>query len=267
MFDNIFESLFNNNPIILKEIKCRMRSRMEPRVQKLIIGSLCFLLLWIYFLIFRAIYKYPVDANDGFYAAYSLLVLIIWLLCPVIASNTVTQEKEQQTWQMLCFSLLKPYQIVFGKFIVRMIPPMFVIFVFLPFLLFSYSLSTIPLTRLLLALFFLCFWSVFLTTVSMYASWRSKRTSAAITLSFLVVIFLVLGTSIAAGTVALAGNYSELGDACIWLNPVRIVIIVMDQSHTGNTEAIFLNLAVLGSLTIAMFYIMITRLKGSAMER
>ena len=69
----------------------------------------------------------------------SVHAILIWLLCPALASNAITQEKEQQTWEMLLFTLLTPAEILLGKLAARIAPMIAVVLAFWPFMMICYA--------------------------------------------------------------------------------------------------------------------------------
>src|SRR3954465_2439833 len=96
------------NPVLWKELKVRLRFRHPPAV-KIAIGTVIIgLLLFCYQqglgYLFRE--NNTMAGKDGWQMALYIQTILIWLLCPALASNAVTQEKEQQTWEMLIFTLL-----------------------------------------------------------------------------------------------------------------------------------------------------------------
>src|SRR5437879_790517 len=96
------------NPVLIKEIKTKMRSRQTARVQAVVGGTIVLFLLWCYYqavrwLVFGQGYR---AGEDGWAVGIGIQAILIWLLCPSLAANAISQEKEQQTWEMMLFTLL-----------------------------------------------------------------------------------------------------------------------------------------------------------------
>src|SRR5689334_17758268 len=112
------------NPVLLKELRMRLRTRQPAPVRwsiAIVVGTV--VLLSYYQAISSMLREGTVDtAKNAWNISLLLQSTLVWLLCPALASNAITQEKEQQTWDMLVFSLLTPGEILTGKIIVRLAP-------------------------------------------------------------------------------------------------------------------------------------------------
>src|SRR5689334_4335104 len=110
------------NPVFRKEILTKMRSRQSRNVQMALAGVVILFIFYCYFEAIRYIVRYggPNAGLDGWQVALVIQAILIWIICPALTSNTISQEKEQQTWEMLIFTLLSPREILLGKLAARL---------------------------------------------------------------------------------------------------------------------------------------------------
>jgi ABC-type transport system involved in multi-copper enzyme maturation permease subunit len=253
------------NPVLQKELMVRLRSRHPAGVKWAVAVAIVALLLFLYqqginFLLGGG----EGVGRDGWTAGIVVQGILIWLLCPALASNAITQEKEQQTWDMLIFTLLSPMQILLGKLIARLLPIVAILTVFFPFMLFCLARGGIALSDLLLTYLIFGIWILFLTTVSLFMSWAFRKTATAIVTSFLVFFTLTIGTALIEATIS-AGR-SNTDSPVIWLNPVRIVAALLDRSdHLGVTVILFSSITYVAAAAF-LFWRMISQFRVMSIE-
>src|ERR1051325_915621 len=124
------------NPVLRRELLGRMRSRQPWPIRAAIIGTVA---LFIAFCYYEALFYMMRDHDretmrEWWQVGLWLQSILIWLLCPALAANAVTREKEQQTWEMLIFTLLSPAEILFGKLVARLVPILVILGAFFPFM-------------------------------------------------------------------------------------------------------------------------------------
>src|SRR5579872_5582251 len=101
-----------NNPVLRKELLMRLRLRQMSTPSKIGLLATGLILMGViyYYIIVRWVFSDP-SSRSG-YDAWSLVVGVeaglICLIAPVVAANSITQEKEQQTWEMLISTRLMP---------------------------------------------------------------------------------------------------------------------------------------------------------------
>src|SRR5437588_9455630 len=109
------------NPIFMKELKTKMRSRQSTNVLIALAVTAVLFVSYCYYLALGYILKYGGSnaGNDGWQAGVVVQAILIWLISPALTANAISQEKEQQTWEMLIFTLLTPREILLGKLCAR----------------------------------------------------------------------------------------------------------------------------------------------------
>jgi ABC-2 type transport system permease protein len=254
------------NPVLWKEMKTRVRSRQPVPVRNAIAVVVGGLILFCYY---HAMSWLLSDgradtARDGFHAAVWIQSLLIWLLGPALASNAVTQEKEQQTWDMLIFTLLTPFEILTGKLVSRLFPILGVLIAFLPFMFLTTVMGGATLGEFLLAYFLFAVWILFLVTVSLFMSWAFKKTATAVGMSYFVLFLLTIGTGLLAMTMTIGGNTEE--SHVLWLNPVWVVASLTDLSRDRSSQVLVFSTAVYTGITALLFWRMVSRFREFAVE-
>jgi ABC-type transport system involved in multi-copper enzyme maturation permease subunit len=211
------------NPVFIKEVKTKMRSRQPAQVQAAVVVIIGLFILYCYYQAIRYLMRFGGGgaATDGWNLALGSQALLMWLLTPSLTANSISQEKEQQTWEMLTFSLLTPAEIIFGKLAARTLPMLGLLAAFFPLMLFCFARSgSVTPGQFLVTYVVLLVWVFFLTTIGMFMSWSFKRTASALAMSYLVVLLLVVGTVLLNLTFSMTSSWSE--SWIWWLNPVRI---------------------------------------------
>src|ERR1043166_5064031 len=107
------------------------------------------------------------------------------MLAPALTANAISQEKEQQTWEMLLFTLLSGPEILLGKLMARIIPMLALVGAFFPFMLFCFARGTLGPGVFLTTYAVLAVWIFFLTVVGLFMSWAFRKTATSIATSYL----------------------------------------------------------------------------------
>src|SRR5207248_1248193 len=129
-----------------KELLMRLRLRQVPLAAKIGIGVVILgLLAFFYGTIGKALLDNP--REDAGRTAWGWCIAIqytlVCLIAPIITANCITQEKEQQTWEMLIFTRLKPGEIILGKLLARLAVVLLLLALFLPMTAFSWVHSAV----------------------------------------------------------------------------------------------------------------------------
>ena len=100
------------NPIFLREFRANTRCRKTLMMVLLLVSSLTamLLLLWPRSGIFT-----QSNSNEIFSVFLNINLAMILLLTPGFVASTITQERENKSFDLLFTSLLTPIQIMFGK--------------------------------------------------------------------------------------------------------------------------------------------------------
>lgn len=255
------------NPVFVKEIKSKMRSRQPRSVTLTIVGIIGLIVLWCYY---EAIsWLMQIGGSNSGRAPWQICTVVqaflIWILGPAVAANAITQEREQQTWEMMISTLLTPMEILLGKLAARLLPLLGILALFLPFMLFCLGLGGLEVSEFLLTYVLFGVWTLFLVTLSLFTSWAFKRTAVALAVSYLVVIFLSIGTALIAQVLEPFGSPER--SPISWLNPFLITAALLDREHIPNADSILLFSQVFFVLvSIFLFWRMVARFRTFSVE-
>lgn len=228
--------ILTENPILAKEIRSRFRSRKQTKANR-IAAAICVgvVVCIFYYLGFAALLN-----NNGAFPGRDLygisligfqLTLLV-LVTPSLTAGSITQEREQQTWNALLLSRLTPAEIVLGKYAACLLPVLAILALFLPLDLIAAYTGEIGFTRFIATHLLLLGTAVFYTAISLYFSWASRRTFVATTASISAILFLVIGTLMLMGLwqMALFGRSVDVENfVLMWLNPYYAMGDLMQQ--------------------------------------
>jgi ABC-type transport system involved in multi-copper enzyme maturation permease subunit len=256
------------NPVFIKELKTKMRSRQPLRVQAAIGALAALFVLYCYYQAIRALLRFggSTAGTDGWNLSLGMLAVLVWILTPALTANAISQEKEQQTWEMLTFSMLSPGEIIFGKLAARSLPMVGLVIVFFPFMLLCFARSgTIGFGQFVATFLVIAVWIFFLTTVGIFMSWSFKRTSAALAMAYVVVFTLVIGTVLLNMTFSI--NQAWMESWIWWLNPIRITDALIHFDTDPLSKGV-LSISSVTFLAIATFLLarMVVRFRAVSIE-
>ncbi len=196
-----------NNPILLNELRIRMRGRRTFMVLAAHLFMLSGLVLLIYGIIYQDTESYnyydagyqrtlEASANLGkavFYSSIMLLLFIICLIGPAFSAGTLVGEKERQTYDLLIITGLPARQIVLGKLRAVLIFMGLLILAALPFQTMAYFFGGITLSEILIAVLILYLTTLLFCSLGICVSSFARSTTQANMLNYAVIIPLLLG--------------------------------------------------------------------------
>ena len=275
-----------NNPMLYKEMM-RMRMRQGKPARVAIVSAVAIAIAYFYWVAASYLLnKHNAPNGRDVWTCVTLVqFLIIALLTPSATANAISQEREQQTWEMLLQTRLTSKQIIFGKLGARLVPTLGIIAFGLPVTLLclfttwlNYDHSNYGADHaltpgtFLLANGALLITGLFFATFGLYMSMKFKRTLYAMLATY-GFVFGVLGI----GTMMLTGmlqmfnpNDSRFMEQfpLMWVNPVYII----GELTSSGTSADYVGFAIIGLLgyaaaTAFMLSRMVYRFRSMAIDR
>ena len=244
------------NPVLHKELMMRLRLRQMPLPTKIGIATAVFGGLTLFY---GVIGKMLLDStsesagHDAWGWSVMLQFVLVCLVAPVITANCITQEREQQTWEMLVFTRLTPGEILFGKLIARLSIVFIGLALLFPITAFAWIHYAVMDTHIAgsakLSEFLMCYAvivvsAVFYATVGLFMSWQVKKTLYAIMLSYTLVIgFLFIGTGLV--YIALQTRFTDstflVKCPLMWVNPGYLIgfAFVPDTNSNSNLFVLY----------------------------
>ena len=258
------------NPILRKELLIRMRLRSLATAKSGIIVCVLFLLAWIHYEVISNMLMSdsPLRGRDEWEILIKGQATLLFLFAPIAAANAITQEKEQQTWEMLVFTRLTSSEIIFGKLIARLIPSFAFLLLGLPLTVFAWYLARqtsqneywhTHFGNLLACYAVLTISTVFFTTIGLFLSWLVKRTLFAVMGAYVVVIGgLLIGTGMvtAACSMFMRDQSNMNWFPPLWVNPAMMMYQAMEPEAPNGFLYLFFGLLIYALLTVLMLLVM-----------
>jgi len=193
-----FESRPGINPIIVKELRSRMRG---ARAFAILTGVLLLLGVVSYALyrIVLATSTYsssPLSPQIGqilFVALAFLELMMVCFIAPAVTAGAISGERERQTYEMLLTTPLRPTSILWGKLVSALSYVFLLIFAAVPLASLVFIFGGVSLREMFKALIILLAVTVMLGVVGVFMSAWLGRTARATVASYLVVLALLIG--------------------------------------------------------------------------
>ena len=186
------------NPVLENEIRRNMRSM---KVSWMIFGGNLLLTLVAVVTCFgtgagrdymaAAQYRFPLPC---FLIMAFVFVLLICLLVPGIAGGSIAIERERRTLDILLTTHLSPWKIIVGKLEASLCVIFMLACSALPVISLVLIYGGISLTDLLALVAILVICGIFIGSIGVFCSAICRKTTVATILSYVIVLFLALGT-------------------------------------------------------------------------
>ena len=225
--------IFTNNPVLEREVRGRLRFKRTGSLRANIwVARILGVVVAYYYVrgmigIARGTAQ---DARDFWpLLIYGALVLIV-LLAPALAATAITQEREQQTWEILATTQLSAWEVLGGKWIGRQFIPWLLLLILLPFMVVTSVRADFGAGLLPAVLVFLLLTTACYSALGLLCSFGAKRTMTATASALTVSAVLCIGTLVINWVVdllVLGGSPDET--AVLWLNPFAALGSLMSQ--------------------------------------
>jgi len=191
------KNLFRINPIIVKEIRSRMRGpRAFITLTAILLatGGVMFALLQIILATSRYNTVLSAQVGQNLFAALAFLELFtISAVTPAITAGAISSEKERQTYEMLMATPLSPASILWGKLISALSYVFLLLFAAVPLASLVFIFGGVAPREMLKALLVLLAVAAAFGVVGLFMSTLFGRTGRATIASFIVVLLMLLG--------------------------------------------------------------------------
>jgi len=216
------------------------------------------------------------DARDLFLLLVWGLLTVITLIAPALSATAISQEREQQTWEILAVTRIEARQVIIGKWIGRQLLPALALMIVLPFMIGSAARAELSPVSVVNFLLYLTLCANFFTAIGLLCSFKAKRTPTATAFALVSTALLTIGTPIINeiirsfglwGQSYNSGNqvlspvmwinpfYAMSIGSDIWMNPNRIT---NDDGYTGAVGGTIVGLdSIQGTVLIACIVMML----------
>ncbi len=179
--DRIARGAFRPNPVMIKELRGRMRG-VRAFVVLTIYLSLMGGFAMLLYLIYSTAGRDPGSAAAGeigrvlFNGVFAVELLLIIFIAPAFTAGSITGERERQTYDLLRTTLLSNASFVIGKLESALGYVMLLLLAGIPLQAFAFLFGGVSETELILSLTILVITAITLGTIGIYFSAGNERT-------------------------------------------------------------------------------------------
>lgn len=189
---------WNMNPIIVKELRSRMRGARAFITLTVVLLVLAGISYALYQIVVATTYynNVPMSTMVGQTLFGGLAILELLLICgitPSITAGAISGEEEKQTYEMLLATPLRPTSILWGKLVSALSYVFVLIFAALPLSSLIFLFGGVAPRDMIKALVVLITVSVMLGTIGLFMSALLRRTGRATIISYVIVVVLLFG--------------------------------------------------------------------------
>lgn len=272
--------IFTDNPVLEREVRGRLRLKRKNGVAAnlwiaRLIGAIA---AYYYVRGMIGVWRGPLqDARDLWpLLVYGALALIV-LLSPALASTAITQEREQQTWEILATTQLSAWEVLGGKWLGRQMIPWLLLVILLPFMVVAAARAELGFLELPIVLLFLLLTIACYSALGLVCSFQAKRTMTATASALTISAFLCIGTVIINQVWNLLANQGSIktDSMAMWANPFYVVNTLMTQfspnifgaSGGDDPTSTLWYFLLTAAATVAALAFMVRRYQHSVRER
>jgi len=187
----------NINPVLLKEIKVRMRGWKAAGIIAVYLAILALVALFIMYTTFMNLYSSTVDpqVSVGAYTGLAVIqFILIMFIVPALTAGTISGEREKQTLDLVLCTKLRPISIITGKLFASTSQIILLILASLPLFSTVFLFGGISLKEIIQLFSFYIVTAITIGCIGIFFSTFLKRTTAATVLTYGAVAFLAFGT-------------------------------------------------------------------------
>jgi ABC-type transport system involved in multi-copper enzyme maturation permease subunit len=244
------------NPIVVKELRSRMRGARAF----IVLTGVLVLLAGVSYLFYRIVLSTTRYSNSpiGPQIGYTLLVvlmlvemLIVCFITPAVTAGAISGEKEKLTYEMLLTTPLRPSSILWGKLLSALAYVFLLLLASIPMASLVFVYGGITLADMVKAMAVLVATAITLGVVGTTVSAWLKRTVPATVVSYLCVLFLLIGPLLIWILAGVLRN--RMPPSWILIpNPVSALFSVFAPatSYGGSSSVLFELSRVLGGIAI-----------------
>ncbi len=211
-------SRFELNPVIVKELRSRMRGgrAFATLTAALLLLVACGYGLYRLTLAATQYSSMPLSPQIGqvlFAGLVFIELLLISVIVPSVTANAISSEVEKQTYEMLLTTPLPPSRILWGKLIASLGYVFLLIFAAVPLASIVFVFGGVTLRDMFKAIVVLCISAVTFGVIGLFMSALFKRSGRAVAATYIAVLILLLGPLV----LAISAGILRQGDPPRWI--------------------------------------------------
>jgi ABC-2 type transport system permease protein len=224
----VLRRLLTDNPVVLKELRGRMRGARAFIVLTIYLALLGAFASLIYVAVSESSMSVSGQVNVGeigrtlFGGVVAIEMLLVSFIAPAFTSGAISGEREHQTYDLLRTTLLPPYALVLGKLLSALLYVLLLLLAAIPLQSIAFFFGGVAETEVILSFVILTMTALLFSTIGIYFSVRSRRTLSASVLTYSVATFITFGLPILLGSIMLVFGLS------------------FDASQSGQSQAILI---------------------------
>lgn len=225
-----------NNPVLINELRARMRGRRTF----ILLAVYLLVLSGLLFTIYTSIYQdtqapyysgglqrmLEASSNLGkavFFGTNILLLLGVTLISPVYTASAIVSEKERQTYDLLIITALSAREIVLGKLNAILVFLALLILATLPFQTMAFVFGGVAFTDILLATLLLMLSALLYSSLGLFVSSIARTATVAHMINYAIVVPLLFGVPFLMFLIGVA----SAGAVFNWLEQPPFVVAIL----------------------------------------
>ena len=270
-----------DNPVLKREMRARLRPRVLRGNPSLTYGvyALCACIVYAYVKgVALMFHGPPSDARDLFQMLTWILLILVSIIAPALSATAISQEREQQTWEILAVTRITAGQVILGKWLGRQLILVIGFVILLPFTLGSAIHAGIAPESALDCFVFLALCANFFTALGLLCSSRAKRTPTATAFALVTTAVLCIGSLVVNSIVESFGLWNASANAVggyvetpiMWINPYYAMAEGSDlwfssgsSNHAADTTVVVMCVAFMVFFSAATAFSLIRRFRDN----
>lgn len=190
-----------NNPVVLKELRGRMRGGRAFVILSAYVIMISMLICLVYFGFYLGTLNTMSNnptlrrsvGQTVFFSVAALELLMICFIAPALTAGAIAAERERQTLDLLKTTLLSARSLVFGKLLSSLGYIWLLLFAGVPLLSLAYLFGGIAIEEVVIALVMMLVTSLFFSAIGLFYSSFMKRTLGPTVLAYATSLVIVFG--------------------------------------------------------------------------
>lgn len=185
------------NPVLVKELRGRMRGPRAFVLLTIYLGILSGAMLLLYLAVAENANS---DLNAGrrigqalFYVVALVALIEVCVITPLLTAGSISGEKERETYDLLISSLLSPWQILWGKLAAALAYALLLVLSIVPLMSLAFLFGGVGLSEVLIALAGMLVTAVFYACIGVFWSATMRSTLGASSLALGSVLLMLIG--------------------------------------------------------------------------
>jgi ABC-2 type transport system permease protein len=218
-----------NNPVVLKELRGRMRGARAFTVLSIYLTLLGAFSSLIYVAVAESSMNVSGQVVVGeigrtlFGGVVAIEMLLVAFIAPAFTAGAISGEREHQTLELLKTTLLPAPSFVAGKLLAAMLYVLLLLCAAIPLQSIAFFFGGVAETEVALSFVLLAITALLFTTIGVFFSARSRRTLSSSVLTYGATAFIMFGLPILLGAIMLIAGFSM---SSVGSSPVEVAMLV-----------------------------------------